>query len=187
MELKYSSYNKSNHKKDLKKIYINSFIKAERFPFFLLKNCSKGKNVVFNEVSDEGNLVGMIYIINCSNFAYLMYLAIDEKYRGNGYGSKILKDIISKNENVVLCIEKVDMDTYGEKQRRKNFYIRNGFYETNNFICDGGIEYEILCTNKNLAITEKMMRERYEKMCNCRVTKLLISKMFNVNNIEFLG
>ena len=186
MELKYNSYNSSNCKKDLKKIYINSFIKAERFPFFLLKNCSKEKNVIFNEVSEEGNLVGMIYIINCSNFAYLMYLAIDEKYRGNGYGSKILKDIISKNENVVLCIEKVDMDTYGEKQRRKNFYIRNGFYETNNFICDGGIEYEILCTNKNFKVSNENLNLFYKQMTNSKILSYIIGKIFNVYNINFI-
>ena len=45
------------------------------------------------------------------------------------------------------------VDFFSKFFGRKNFYIRNGFYETNNFICDGGIEYEILCTNKNLAIT----------------------------------
>ena len=43
MELKYISYNKSKHKNDIKKMYINSFMKAERFPFWLLKYCSKEK------------------------------------------------------------------------------------------------------------------------------------------------
>lgn len=186
MELKYINYNKSNQKKNVKKIYINSFVKAECFPFWVLKYCSKEKNVIFNEISDDAEIVGMNYIINCSDFAYLMYLAIDENQRGKGYGSKVLDDLIKKYKNVMLCIERPGINAYGEKERRKKFYIRNGFYETNKFIYDNGIEYELLCTNKKLIITEEKMKERYIKMSTSPIIKIFIGKIFNVNNIKFV-
>ena len=96
-------------------------MKAERFPFWLLKYCSKEKNVIFNEISNNEGTVGMNYIIDCSDFAYLMYFAIDENQRGKGYGSKVLEDLIKKHKNVMLCIERPDMNFCGDKERRKNF------------------------------------------------------------------
>ena len=186
MELKYISYNKSKHKNDIKKMYINSFMKAERFPFWLLKYCSKEKNVIFNEISNNEGTVGMNYIIDCSDFAYLMYFAIDENQREKGYGSKVLEDLIKKHKNVMLCIERPDMNFCGDKERRKKFYIRNGFYETNKFIYDSGVEYELLCTNKELLITEEKLQERYIKMTTSPLIRILIGKIFNINNIKFV-
>ena len=71
------------------------FFKSLLFPFFTLKHCSKEKNVIFNEILDNDKTIGMEYIIECSDFVYLMYLAIDKNKQGNGYGSKSLDDLIS--------------------------------------------------------------------------------------------
>lgn len=53
-----------------------------------------------------------------------------------------------------------------EKLRRKKFYLKNGFYETNKFILDNKVEYEILCTNRDYEITEENLKQRYTKMGN---------------------
>ena len=41
-------------------------------------------------------MVGLAYLVDCKDFVYLMYLAVDESKRGCGCGSKILKDLTSK-------------------------------------------------------------------------------------------
>lgn len=170
----------------IKKIYINSFYKDERFPFWILKHCSKEKNVTFNAILDNDKIIGMEYIINYENIAYLMYLAIDENQRKKGYGSKILKDLIEKYKTIILSIERPKRDLNNNKQIRKNFYLRNGFFETNKFIKDNGVEYEILCTNKNYCVTKEDLQKRYTKMTNSATMKYLIGRLFNVYNIYFI-
>ncbi len=188
MNLKYINYFASKHKNEIKNIYLNSFQKDERFPFWILKHCSKEQNVVFNVILDDKKVIGMEYIINYNdeNTAYLMYLAIDKKQRGKGYGSEILKDLAKKYETIILSIERPNKNFDDNKEKRKNFYLKNGFYETNKFIQDKGIEYEILCTNKNYSITKENLEKRYIKMTNSTIMKYLIGKIFNMYDSDFI-
>lgn len=178
MNLKYIEYSKK-YKNEIKKLYIHSFPKSERFPFWILKECSKNKNVLFNVILDNEKIIGMEYIINYENISYLMYLAVDEGQRNKGYGSQILKDLNQEYNTIILSIEKTNKDLKDDKQKRKDFYLRNGFNETNKFIKDNEVEYEVLCTNKGYDITEKMLKKRYDKMTNSFMIKYIIGKIFN--------
>lgn len=179
MNLKYIDYFMSEHKNEIKKLYMNSFPRDERFPFWILKHCSKEKNVVFNVILEGNKLIGMEYIINYENISYLMYLAVDKSQRDKGYGSQILKDLNQEYSTIILSIEKTNKDLKDDKQKRKDFYLRNGFNETNKFIKDNEVEYEVLCTNKEYDITEKMLKKRYDKMTNSFMIKYIIGKIFN--------
>lgn len=179
MNLKYIDYFVSEHKNEIKKLYMNSFPRDERFPFWILKHCSKEKNVVFNVILEGNKLIGMEYIINYENISYLMYLAVDKSQRDKGYGSQILKDLNQEYSTIILSIEKTNKYLKDDKQKRKDFYLRNGFNETNKFIKDNEVEYEVLCTNKEYDITEKMLKKRYDKMTNSFIIKYIIGKTFN--------
>lgn len=179
MSLKYIEYSKNKYKNEIKKLYIHSFPKSERFPFWILKECSKSKNVLFNVILDNEKIIGMEYIINYENISYLMYLAVDETKRNKGYGSQILKDLNQEYNTIILSIEKTNKNLRDDKQKRKDFYLRNGFNETNKFIKDNGVEYEILCTNREYDITSKILKKRYDKMSNSFIMKYIIGKIFN--------
>ena len=87
MILKYTSYFLVKDKKKIKNIYINSFNKDERFSFLILEKCAKEKNVEFNVVYDNNDLIGFYYIVNYGDVSYLMYFAVDITKRNKGYGS----------------------------------------------------------------------------------------------------
>lgn len=183
MKLNYVNFKLCKDKKIIKQIYHEAFDKAERIPFWLLKICSKEDNILFNIIYDDKNIIGFQYIIKYDNVAYLMYLVIRRGKRNKGYGSEVLKKLNKSFDNILLCIEKPSKKT-DIKQKRKEFYLKNGFLLTNKFLVDNNVEYELLCNNNKLYITEELLQKRYTSMSNSKIIKFLISKMFNVYNIE---
>lgn len=106
---------------------------------------------------DEGESQRLAYAIfekaDKENVWLLDYLAVEKTARGSGIGSRVIKairDSFSEPAAVMLEIERLD-EAENEKQqiereRRKNFYLKNGLVETGVYtIADGNIGYEILC------------------------------------------
>ena len=110
MNLIYKDCFNGHIKRKLKEMYIDAFPRSERIPFWILKYCAKENNVSFKVILDNDKLIGMEYLIDCSDFTYLMYLAVDKNQRGSGYGNKILQDLINTNKNIVLSIERPTND-----------------------------------------------------------------------------
>ena len=184
MDFNYVDSLSSSDKNLIKKLYYESFDKDERFPFWLLKKCSKEKNVKFNVIYNKDKVIGFQYIIEYDNIAYLMYFVIEKRQRNNGYGSEILKELNRSYKNVLLCIEKTSEQVSDIKHKRKQFYLRNEFVGTNKYIVDNNVEYELLCNNSNLDITKEILEKRYTMMTSSKILRFIISKIFNVYNIK---
>lgn len=184
MDFNYVAFMSSSDKKLIKKLYYESFDKDERFPFWLLKKCSKEKNVKFNVIYKKDKVIGFQYIIEYDNIAYLMYFAIEKNQRNNGYGSEILKNLNKSYKNVLLSIEKVNEKVFDIKNKRKQFYLINEFVGTNKYIVDNNVEYELLCNNSNLNITKEILEKRYTMMTSSKILRFIISKIFNVYKIK---
>lgn len=179
MFFKYSNDMKFINK--IENLYLSSFPKEERFPFWLLEECSKESNSELCAIIDNNEFVGMCYIVDCDNAYYLMYLAVDPNLRNKNYGSKILSDLKEKYKTLFLSI---DEPTNEINVRRKNFYLRNGFFDTNKFYEDTGVNYEVLCTNEKFDITDENMRKRYSNMSNKPEILNVISNTFNMGKIN---
>ena len=179
MNLLYS--NDFKYKDKIKNLYIKAFPKEERFPFWILEECSKEKNSDLYAVSDNDIFIGMCYIVNCDNAYYLMYLAVQDELRNKNYGSKILKDLKEKYKNLFLSIDK-PIDEISIK--RKEFYLRNGFYDANIYYEDTGVWYEVLCTNNELEITHNIMQKKYTNMTSKKELLSVISNTFNVEEFN---
>ena len=179
MELKY--INNGKYMDEIEKLYLEAFPKDERFPFWILEECSKEKNSDLYAVIDNDKFIGMCYIVNCANAYYLMYLAVEPNLRNKNYGSKILSDLKEKYQLLFLSIDEPNDSI---SIRRKNFYLKNGFYDINRVYEDTGINYEILCTDDRYEITDNIMKMRYTNMTNNSKILNEISNTFNVDGVN---
>lgn len=173
MNLKYIEY--PSFKKEIKKLYTQSFPKNERFPFWILDHSIRKGIATIQAVTENDNFIGMIHIVNCDSSYYLMYFAIDEKFRNKKYGSEILKDLKNKYGTIFLSIEK----PYDEiSERREQFYLRNGFYKTRFYCTEHNVTYEVLCNNKDYVITNEIHKKRYYNMSNSKIVRFCINRFF---------
>lgn len=179
MLLNYINYTK--YKDLVENLYLKSFPKEERFPFWVLEECSKEDNSDLLAILDNDRFIGMCYLVNCNNAYYLMYLAVAPELRNQNYGSKILTDLKEKFKTLFLSVDEPVDDL---SIRRKNFYLRNGFYDTNKYYEDTGINYEILCTNSEYEITNENMLMRYTNMTNNSELFSIIGNTFNADFIN---
>lgn len=142
------SLNKTNVMPKVKNLYINEFPEYERLPFWFLVYKSKKKNSDFYAIYDDSEYIGLLYLTYYKDIVYVFYLAIDPLQQSKGYGSKILQYLrkIYKDKRLFLNIEKVDSsaDNYEQRFKRKRFYEKNGFKNTNFEIEKKDIVYEIL-------------------------------------------
>ena len=155
MDLKY--INNVKYMDEIEKLYLEAFPKDERFPFWILEECSKENNSDLYAVIDNDKFIGMCYIVNCVNAYYLMYLAVELNLRNKNYGSKILSDLIEKYQLLFLSIDEPE---------------------------DTGINYEILCTDDRYEITDNIMKMRYTNMTNNSKIFDEISNTFNVDSVN---
>lgn len=135
--------------KEVKKIYKQSFLKEERvimpYLFYLLKK----ENANFWAYYIDNNLCGMSFILTDENFAFIFYFAIKKDFQNQGIGSKILESIkkVFNNKIIVLnCLIKDDELFL----KRKKFYKKNGFVDTNYILSDKNNKYNIYATNRIL-------------------------------------
>ena len=74
------------YKNKIEKLYLESFPEEERFPFWILDECSKEANSDLLAILDNDRFIGMCYLVNCNNAYYLMYLAVEPELRSQNYG-----------------------------------------------------------------------------------------------------
>ena len=119
--------NNSKHLNKIKEIYYYSFPESERMDFVDLINC-KFPNSKLLGIFDDETLIGFSFVSLLGEFAYIVYLAIDENQRNKNYGTQALNEIFNlhKDKTKVLCVEKPNSQT-DLRTRRIGFYKRNGF------------------------------------------------------------
>ena len=137
----------SDELSELEKLYLEVFPKEERLDFNLLVAKEKaGKGNFLGLFNDD--LAGMMYYAEYRGIIYIFYLAIDPSYQSKGYGKLMLEYMFEKfNEHkIILLVEELDANAENIEQRirRKNFYLRNGFAENEQFLKALGIKFELI-------------------------------------------
>lgn len=172
IEIQLVNYEKNNKK--VKKLYKEAFPINERLPIFILKNLSKKAKANFYEIYDNNTFIGMLYNVYYKDIVFVLYLAIDNKFRGKGYGSKVLNLIKEKYDKnrIILNIEEINENALNNKQRikRKEFYNKNGFKSIDFTVKEGNEIYEMLCYSKN---NLKVTKQEYENLVKQFLGKFL--------------
>ena len=138
----------------IKNLYESAFPKAEQLPIFVLTYLAKNRRLNLSAFYDDNLFVGLCFYEVYNDMIFVMFLAIDDKMRSIGYGSKILTALKEKypNATISLSIEPVieECDNFLQRKKRLAFYERNGYYRTTLQIKCGRDFYWILSTDPNL-------------------------------------
>ena len=145
---------KSQEYTKFKALYRKAFPRAERVPVRFLMN--KDVEGTLNACYDGELFCGFYATLTFGNITYILFLAIDDALRGQGYGSALL-ELISYHypqNRIILDIEAEDCTASNNEQRirRKAFYEKNGYAESGIEYRWRGVPYKILI--KNGTITE---------------------------------
>ena len=106
----------------------------------------------------------IIMISKEDRIGYLWYLAITPEKQNQGYGSQSLQKLAAlyPEYTIVLDMEQVDKtcDNPMQRQKRLNFYLRNGYTRTYMGMSYFGVDYELLCNRESFDIHD------FQKMIN---------------------
>lgn len=124
---------KSEDAEKIKSLYKRAFPKNERKPFdAMLSNHSV--SMEWLAFYDGGQFCGFACLLDSEGIAHILYLAIDDSIRNQGYGSAVLAAIHERRtgQRIIVDIEQESKKSSNNEQRlkRKIFYLRNGYKET---------------------------------------------------------
>ena len=131
----------------LRALYERAFPENERRPFDEMIR----EPTSFLEplaIWDGAQCVGLACLLNGDKISHIIYLAIEDSLRGRGYGSAALATIHAAKPGRRIMVD-IERDSAAasnrtQRQKRKQFYLRNGYSETPVRYRWRGEDYEIL-------------------------------------------
>lgn len=119
----------------IKRLYETAFPDGEQIPWDDLMRLVGEMPLDFTAYYDDEEFIGFTIVYPRKAFNWYWYFAVCEELRGKGYGQKILSQLIEhyKGQASVLDMESPTQvcDNQNQRKRRHNFYLRNGFRDTN--------------------------------------------------------
>ena len=139
------------NRRRVREIYLASFPREERMPFFLMCLLAKMPQTQFLAFREGEQVCGFAYMAVLDGMEFLLFLAVDPALRSRGYGSAILREIAALYPDCkrLVSIERCDApaDNAAQRLRRRQFYLRNGYAQTGYLVELSGQKQEILLQN----------------------------------------
>lgn len=158
-----------------KQLYYSAFPKYERIPWWLLVANSWRKGINLTAWMQGDTFCGMTASVTVGQLHFLLFFAIAESLRGQGYGSTVLAQLQRQYDQVVLNVETLDKsaDNYAQRKRRFAFYEKNGFYDTGWHVWEVGGKFRVLGTNPQLNVSDykKLFRKLTFGVWNVKLRK----------------
>ncbi|MCR1877714.1 GNAT family N-acetyltransferase [Limosilactobacillus reuteri] len=140
--------------KQVKQLYMRAFPKYEREPWTWLLVKSKYQRAAFMAFYDQKQFVGFAYVIHSHGMHYILYLAVNDQIRSQGYGTRIINELrrLYPEDSLALDVEQPNPQAANNQQRlrRLKFYRRNGFFPTPKLFKEEKVTFQVLATNKKI-------------------------------------
>lgn len=162
----------------LKNLYISSFPTAERKPFKLMQLWERCGKTEILSICDGDRFCGLIITVLYKDMVLIDYLATCEELRGTGIGSQSIKLIRERyrGKRIFLEVESTlkPCDDLNIRQRRKNFYLRNGLSECGISVLLFGVEMELLTFDNPVSYEEycRLYRHLAGNMINGKISRV---------------
>lgn len=140
--------------RQVKALYYRAFTKYEQEAWSRLLFKRLFRRADFLVFYDQGQFVGLSYIIHHHGIHYVLYLAVNDRVRSRGYGSRILAQLKQRYapDTLILDIEQPDVTAANNHQRlrRLRFYRKNGFTLTDRLTRTPAVTYQLLATRQQI-------------------------------------
>lgn len=149
----------------ISRLYKAAFPADERAPMWLLAAKSGRENVDFWGIYCNGRWAGLAYVISEGGASYLFYLAVSERFRGKGVGSRAMQSLLIRygGQRLFLALEQLDpsADNYAERLRRRSFYLKNGLKPLPLTIREATVTYDVMGTGDVSPHEYEAMMKKY--------------------------
>ena len=151
MDLRVEKVRSSGRKREVQAVYTAAFPQEERMPFGLMMALSYLWHTEFLAYYDGETLCGFVYAATIGRQTFILFFAVDEALRSQGYGGRILAQVQAAHprNKIIVSIEPCGggLPQQDLRLRRKRFYLANGYQETGYRIKLGGVTQEVLVKN----------------------------------------
>ena len=133
----------------IKQLYETAFPENERIPWPDLMRLIDEMQLDFTVYENDNQQVGFTIVYPGAKVNWFWYFAVKEELRGQGIGQQILTQLIEKydGQTTVMDIESVRQTPCPnpeQRNRRRYFYLRNGFRDTDLYKSYYDIEMTIM-------------------------------------------
>lgn len=154
-------------------LYERAFPPEERRPLETFFTDSSGCASLLSSFLDD-SFCGFVCALRWQDLLHIIYFSVEEDLRGKGLGSEILRQLHAENPGMRILVDIEEptpsSENYAQRLKRKLFYLRNGYGETEIHYRWRTVDYTILShggpvTNEELdafwdALTAAMPRLR---------------------------
>lgn len=143
--------------KEIKRLYKRAFPKLERKKFSLIKRkVREGLSKILAVKDDNKNFCGLMITVSFDDIMLLDYFAVSEDVRGKSIGTKALEEFLKRFGNEYRIFLEIELaDGKDElKERRKNFYLRNGLKQSGTEVTLCSVPMELLYHTKAVSFDE---------------------------------
>lgn len=139
-------------------LYRRSFPACERKPFAMIRaNEKRGKTDIWL-IEKEGKFLGFASTVNGEDTILLDYLAVSRKMRGRGAGSACIREMLSVYDGKAFFVEIESIFEQSPdravREKRRGFYLNNGFLPMKVCASVFGVEMELLGVNCRMSFDE---------------------------------
>lgn len=138
--------------REVKRLFLSAFPPEERRSLLTLWLLNAMRpQVALRSYREADRFCGFSLTVDSEKYLYLSFIAINPALRGQGYGSKILEQLRREHPQQALLVEVEAPDETAEncaqREKRIEFYRRNGFADLDRTITGRGVTYRLLSTD----------------------------------------